>query len=122
MKPEYFKGEGTPQTFYSLKRSYYPFLDSLKLNIQDVIHALDNQNRWLVKHAMISHPYTGEGENKDTSNEYASTYVGDETDTSPFRDSSDQLYISTAEYITNMYVLMNYVQQSKSTTKTTVKQ
>jgi PelA/Pel-15E family pectate lyase len=120
LKPEHFQGEGTPQTYYNLERGHYPFLDSMKLNVRDIIHALDDQNRWLVKHAMISHPYIGEGRDKEPTEEYSSTYTGDETDTSPYRDPGDQLYISTAAYIKNMHVLMNYVQQSKAN-KSTVK-
>jgi PelA/Pel-15E family pectate lyase len=121
LKPSAFSGVGTPQTFYTLKRDYYPFLDSMKLNVEDIIHALDNQNRWLVKHAMISNAYTRDGEKKEAIDDYSFTYVGDETDTSPFRDPADQLYISTAQYIRNMHVLMNNIQQSKTTKPTVTK-
>jgi PelA/Pel-15E family pectate lyase len=116
LKPESFKGEGTPQNFYTLQRDYYPFLDSMNFNVKNVIHSLDNQNRWLVKHAMISNPYIGNGERKEPTDNYSYTYVGDETDTSPFRDPGDQLYISTAQYIRNMHVLINYLQQSTKPT------
>lgn len=114
LKPERFTGKGTPQTFYTLERESYPFLDSTKWNADEIVQSLDDQNRWLVKHVMISHPYIGDGKNKELTNDYCSTYVGDETDTSPFRDTSDQLYISTAAYIKNMTVLINYLQQSKA--------
>jgi PelA/Pel-15E family pectate lyase len=117
LKVQRFDGKGLPQTYYSLRRNYYPFLDSMKLNVQDIIRSLDNQNRWLVKHAMISHPYIGDGEKKELTNDFASTYVGDETDTSPFRDPSDQLYVSTAEYIRNMHLLMKSIQQQTTAGK-----
>jgi PelA/Pel-15E family pectate lyase len=110
LKPQRFDGSGTPQTFYVLKRNASLFSDSEHTNVQQVIHSLDAHNRWLVKHAMISHPYIGDGRNQQTTDEFASTHVGDETDTSPFKDPSDNLYLSTAEYMKNMYVLMNYVQ------------
>jgi hypothetical protein len=64
----------------------------------------------LSKHASISHPYIGEGQKQEQTNEFASTNVGDETDTSPYRDPSDQLYISTGDYIRNMKMLINYVE------------
>jgi hypothetical protein len=88
----------------------------MNVDVRDVIRSLDNENRWLVKHALISHPYIGDGQKKEPTDEYASTYVGDETDTSPFRDPGDQLYISTAQYIRNMYVLINYLQHLKVAT------
>jgi hypothetical protein len=75
---------------------------------------LDAQNRWLSKHAFISHPYIGDGEKQEQTDEFASTNVGDETDTSPYRDPSDQLYISTGDYIRNMKMLINFVRASKS--------
>ena len=65
---------------------------------------------------MTSHPYAGDGQKQGLTDEYASTFVGDETDTSPFRDPSDlseQEYVSTAEYIRNMEVLINYLHPEK---------
>jgi hypothetical protein len=40
--------------------------------------------------------------------------VGDETDTSPFRDPSDQTYISIPEYIRNMSLLISYIRSIKA--------
>ncbi|HWI92553.1 MAG TPA: pectate lyase [Flavisolibacter sp.] len=122
LKPGRFIGKGTPQTFYILERESYPFLDSINWNVDEIVHSLDGQNRWLVKHVMISHPFIGDGKNKELTNAYCSTYVGDETDTSPYRDTSDQLYISTAAYIKNMTVLINYLQQSKANSNSKEKQ
>lgn len=113
LKPEAFKDDGTPQKNYILKRTDYPFSDSAKTDVQQVIKALDTHNRWLVKHAMISNPFTGDGQNREATEDYASTYAGDKTDTSPFRDTSDDLYLSTAEYMRNMRMLMNVVEASK---------
>lgn len=105
-----FEKEGTPQTYYNLNRNL-----SLEVpdesRVREIIDALDEQNRWLVKNAMISNPYIGDGEKQALTDAYASTHVGDETDTSPFRDTSDQLYISTGEYLKNMTLLINYITQ-----------
>lgn len=116
LKSEMFKGEGTPQTYYTLNRDTYPSNDSSDTNIRRIISSLDDHNRWLVKHAMISNPYIGEGQIKEATDEYASTRVGDKTDTSPYVDPSDQQYISTFAYIRNMNVLMNYVKSTRKTT------
>jgi PelA/Pel-15E family pectate lyase len=106
--PGKFEEEGTPQTFYDLNRYNFPFQASDEM-VQQIISELDQQNRWLSKHAMISHPYIGDGEKQELTKEFASTRVGDETDTSPYRDETDQEYISTGTYIRNMKMLINYL-------------
>ncbi|MGC4231605.1 MAG: hypothetical protein QM594_01210 [Niabella sp.] len=74
---------------------------------------LDSQNRWLVKHAMISNPYTGDGKPGPSTLQYATTMVGDETDTSPFMDISEEEYISMAAYIRNMRMPIGFMNASK---------
>ena len=109
--PGKFEGTGIPQSFYHLSRFERFENDGTvsESRAKEVISSLDSQGRWLVKHVMISNPYIGDGENKDPTDEYASTTVGDKTDTSPYRDMSDQDYISTPAYIRNMNVLINYL-------------
>ena len=109
--PGKFEGAGTPQSFYHLSRFERFENDGTvsESRAKEVIGSLDNEGRWLVKHVMISNPYIGDGESKDPTDEYASTTVGDKTDTSPYRDLSEQDYISTPAYIRNMNVLINYL-------------
>ncbi len=111
--PGQFTAPGTPQTYYDLNRYNFPMRPDEK-TVREIIASLDSQNRWLVRHAMISHPYAGDGQNQEQTNEFASTNVGDETDTSPYRDASEQQYISTGEYIRNMKILINYIESVKS--------
>ena len=113
LKVGQFEGHGSPQTYYDLNRYNFPMKVDEKM-IEEVIGSLDTENRWLSKHAMISHPYIGDGQNQEQTDEFASTNVGDETDTSPSRDPSDQDYISTGDYIRNMKMLINFVRASKS--------
>ncbi len=113
LKPEQFKGAGSPQSYYNLNRFNFSIKVDEKM-VDDIIRSLDSQNRWLIKHASISHPYNGDGQKQDPTNEFASTNVGDETDTSPYQDSTDQNYISTGEYIRNMKMLINYIRSAKS--------
>lgn len=108
LKTEEFSGEGTPQSYYELNRSYFSMKPDEK-QVTTIINELDKQNRWLVKHVSISNPYIGEGTKTELTDEFASTNVGDETDTSPFRDPSDQDYISTSVYIRNMSILISYL-------------
>ena len=95
-----------------MNRSYFSFKPDEK-QVKNVIQSLDNENRWLIKHASISNPYIGDGQKQELTDEFASTNVGDETDTSPFRDPSDQKYISTGDYIRNMTLLINYIKSGR---------
>lgn len=108
-----FEGEGSPQTYYDLNRYNFPMRVN-EVMVKEIIGSLDAQNRWLSKHASISHPYIGDGQKQEQTDEFASTNVGDETDTSPYRDPSDQLYLSTGDYIRNMKMLINFIRESKA--------
>jgi len=115
LKVESFRGDGTPQRFYELNRRFFSVKSDEK-QVKTIIGALDKDNRWLSKHVSISNPYSGDGQKEELTDEYASTNVGDETDTSPFQDQSDQDYISTSQYIRNMGILINYVNSTKPAT------
>lgn len=94
--------------YFDLNRSrQMPIYDEHE--IAEIIEGLDKNGRWLTKGAMISHPYIGDGQNQESTDKYASTNVGDITDTSPYRDSTGQLYISTRLYINNMSMLIDYL-------------
>ncbi|MFI1773594.1 pectate lyase [Thalassobellus citreus] len=108
LKPAQFKNEGTPQKYYNLNRFSYQFKVN-ETKITEIINALDNQNRWLTTKAYISNPYIGDGVKTELTNDYSTTRVGDETDTSPFRNKTNQKYISTGNYIKNMKFLINYL-------------
>ena len=77
--------------------------------VRQVLDALDAQGRWLTQHVYTSHPYAGDGVKTDPTDAFASTHVGDETDTSPFPDPTSQQYVSTGAYIRNMTVLIEYL-------------
>jgi PelA/Pel-15E family pectate lyase len=116
LKIESFKETGTPQHFYDLNRSPFPFPFSSspdEKQVKDIIQSLDNENRWLMKHASTSNPYIGDGQKQELTDEFASTNVGDETDTSPYRDTSGQEYLSTGQYIMNMNILIKYLESKK---------
>lgn len=77
--------------------------------ILEIIQGLDENDRWPTTGAMISHPYCGDGKNQEFTDKYATSHVGDKTDTSPYRDSTGQEYVSTGLYINNMRLLINYL-------------
>lgn len=105
--------KNTDPVYFPLKRTGAGADQLTDIEVQKVINALDNNNRWLVKHALISNPYIGDGKNRTATDKYASTQVGDQTDTSPFRDVSETEYISTPEYVKNMNKLINYINSLK---------
>ncbi len=79
-------------------------------NVDKIISSLDKEGRWLVTGLQTSHMYNGEPKEGDiASRKYMTTYVGDMYDTSPYRDTSNQPYISTAVYSYNMNILIDYL-------------
>ena len=102
-------GKDSPQKQYSYSFSGIGRKAPDESEVEKVIHALDNHNRWLSKHVQTSNPYIGDGTKTELTDEYAEGFVGDETDTSPYRDESDQEYIVTRTYVNNMRILLNYV-------------
>ncbi len=116
LKIEGFQKEGMPQQYYDLNRDAYKGTAS-ENQVKEAINSIDKENRWLVKHANISNPYIGDGIQQDLTDDFASTNVGDKTDTSPFQDTSDQEYISTSEYIKNMNILISYIRSGKISNK-----
>lgn len=113
LKPGKFEHPETPQKFYDLNRFRFDFSATEEM-VRQIIGSLDREDRWLAKHAMISHRYCGDGKNQELTDQFTSENVGDETDTSPYRDTTDQEYISTGEYIRNMHLLINYLKAKKS--------
>jgi len=113
LKVESYKGEGSPQSVHDLTPNILSRVPDEK-QVKEIIQSLDNDNRWLVKHVSKSNPYIGDGQKQELTDEFASTNVGDETDTSPFRDPSDQTYISIPEYIRNMSLLISYIRSLKA--------
>jgi PelA/Pel-15E family pectate lyase len=74
--------------------------------LRDVLASLNAAGYWPAPLAYTSHPYRGDGTRTVTPGDFRSTFVGDESDTSPFPDPAPQLGISTAAYIENMNVLI----------------
>ena len=80
--------------------------------VREVINALDDQGRWLVRHVRKTNPYIGQPEpnpEKLKTKKYAQGTVGNRYDTAPFTDTTDQEYISTGEYIENMEMLLQFL-------------
>ncbi|MCE1197868.1 MAG: pectate lyase [Marinilabiliales bacterium] len=110
LKPGRYAGIGTPQQEIDLTKDHFDMVPKEE-TVRMLLGDLDPEGRWLVKHGSFSHPYAGDGQKQEATDQFCSTNVGDETDTSPFRDPSDQLYLSTGDYLRNMHLLLNYWKQ-----------
>ncbi len=78
--------------------------------IEQIIHDLDDKARWITPLWAITHPYIGPGPKEATPGDYRSTRVGDEYDTSAFRNPDTSIKcISTGIYIRNMSLLIDYL-------------
>jgi hypothetical protein len=77
-----------------------------------LLASLNAEGYWPAPLAYTSHPYRGDGARTVAPGDFRSTYVGDETDTSPYPDPSPRLGISTAAYIDNMNVLIAVIRAS----------
>jgi hypothetical protein len=90
-----------------------------------VAEALDPEGRWLRPLELLTNPYRGPGDAAAyLEATYASTHVGDRTDTSPYRPAARPatyaaeaapLGISTRTFIENMAVLIAYVGRTQMT-------
>ena len=91
--------------FFALR--YAPITRSdIENRARTSIGALNAEGFWPARLAQTSHPYRGPATQKLPAGDFASTYVGDETDTSPFPETKETIAISTAEYLRNMNILI----------------
>jgi len=74
-------------------------------SIDSVVSSLNAEGYWLSLLGMNSHPYRADGPPTPVAGDFSQTMVGDESDTSPFRDGEIK-GISTAAYIRNMSILL----------------
>ncbi|MCK4465736.1 MAG: hypothetical protein KAU83_08495, partial [Bacteroidales bacterium] len=106
-------GTYSPQELYSHSFSGVGENVPDENTVKKIIASLDKKNRWLVKHVRISNPYIGDGTKTEPADEFATTFVGDETDTSPYNDPGEQEYIEIKTFVNNMKTLLNYVANSR---------
>jgi PelA/Pel-15E family pectate lyase len=91
--------------------------------VDRIAHDLNDVGYWPAPLAQISNPYHGDGSKTPrsggdvipakagtpASGDFATTYVGDETDTSPFTSPTPVIGISMEKYLANMNVLIYWL-------------
>jgi len=86
--------------------------------IKNILSQLDSEGRWLTTRVYISNPYIGEPKCIDPeTNQYSGTEVGDEYDTSPYPNNTEQQYLSTAAYMMHVNILLKYLEGIKERNK-----
>ena len=71
---------------------------------------LNAEGYWPAALKTTSHPYHGDGSKQVAKGDFASTHVGDQTDTSPYPEPNPPMGISTAEYMKHMNVLIQWLE------------
>jgi hypothetical protein len=89
-----------------------PMKGGLDEQVRLTITALNTTGFWPAPLAQTSNPYKGPGNAGKVDGDFASTHVGDETDTSPFTPTAKTESISTAEYLRNMNILVHWLTQA----------
>lgn len=86
-----------------------PSETDLNEQVAKSLSSLVGEGYWLAPLSQTSHPYRGPAQKKVSSGNFATTYVGDTTDTSPFPAPAGTMSISTAEYLRNMNILIEWL-------------
>lgn len=78
-----------------------------------LIDGLNPEGYWPTPLVATSNPYTGATPPAKADRDYATTHVGDATDTSPYPTDKPALGISTGAYIQNMTTLIDYLDRAR---------
>ena len=89
---------------------YYATVRGMREDPRDIIDALTPEGYWLSPLGSTSNPYkAGASTEPSSETKYASTNVGDEYDTSPYRCTDGTMCISTRDYINKMATLIRLI-------------
>ncbi|HEU4592351.1 MAG TPA: pectate lyase [Steroidobacteraceae bacterium] len=83
-----------------------PANQDLDTQVRASLAALNDTGFWPAPLPQTSHPYRGPGSRTVAPGDFAATYVGDDSDTSPYPDTAKTPAISTQEYLRNMNILV----------------
>ena len=90
---------------FELPRFFAPHHPS-DMQVETLIATLNREGYWPTPLTFTSHPYLGDGPGTPVPGDYSQTFVGDDSDTSPYRTSTPEIGISTRTFIWNMATLM----------------
>jgi PelA/Pel-15E family pectate lyase len=79
-------------------------------SVADLVAALNDAGYWPTMLKATSNPYRGPGPKRPAAGDFATTRVGDATDTSPYVTDRPVVGISTGTYIENMSALIRHLE------------
>ena len=82
--------------------------------VREIVAALNGDGFWLTPLGNDSHVYRGDGSKEVAPGDFSRTFVGDESDTSPFGAKPPVPGISTKAYIRNMAALIGALESAKA--------
>jgi hypothetical protein len=83
-----------------------PASQDLGAQVRASLASLNEAGFWPAPLPQTSHPYQGPGSKTVAPGDFATTHVGDASDTSPYTDTAKTTAISTQEYLRNMNILI----------------
>jgi hypothetical protein len=89
-------------------QKYFALVPGPGLNAGGAVASLNKEGYWLAPLGYTSHPYRGDGSTIVAPGNYRTTNVGDDSDTSPYPDST-VTGISIDAFIRNMSVLIRAI-------------
>lgn len=106
-----FPGSGATDLprFFATSYEPVPSGDIRALTSQS-LGALNSDGYWSTALPITSHSYRGDGSKQVAKGDFASTHVGDDSDTSPYTDTNPATGISTAEYMKQMNILIQWLE------------
>lgn len=81
--------------------------------VAGLVTGLNKDGYWPTPLRSATHPYEGDGPKEIAPGDFSRTQVGDDYDTSPYRDDNAAMGISTAGYIRNMATLLEFLDKAK---------
>lgn len=81
--------------------------------VAQMVGSLNADGYWPTPLRSTSHPYKGDGPKEIAPGDFSRTQVGDEFDTSPYRDDKPVSGISTGTYLRNMAALIDFLEKAK---------
>lgn len=109
-------GRGTLPRIVTVPRGFFPGGpddEPAADRLTRIIRGLNREGYWPTPLRSTSHPYRGDGPKAMAPGDFSRTQVGDAFDTSPYRDEHPVIGISTAAYLRNMAILIEFLEKAK---------
>ena len=102
-----------PRFFIGTVAAGSDFGSAMRLDVATILRSLNAEGWWPAPIANTSHRYRGPGSPTPAAGDFRTTYVGDESDTSPFPDPNPATGISTATYVAHMARLIRALEERR---------